>query len=839
MALRLLITLLLSSTVALAQTITRVEYFFDTDPGFGNGNSIPITSAATITQGFTVPLGSVTQGFHALYIRAKDNNGLWSIPVIHPVYVQLSAQSASVTPLTRIEYFFDSDPGLGNGLNIPITSAINITQSFTVPLGTVSEGFHALYLRAKDSNGLWSIPVIHPVFVQNNAQSAPTPALKRLEYFIDTDPGLGNGINIPITSAITITQGFTVPLGSVTQGFHALYIRAKDNNGLWSIPVIHPVYVQLSAQSASVTPLTRIEYFFDSDPGLGNGLNIPITSAINITQSFTIPLGTVSEGFHALYLRAKDSNGLWSIPVIHPVFVQNNAQSAPTPALKRLEYFIDTDPGFGNAEQVALSTSNITESIVINLANVTDGFHTLYLRTEDVNGRWSQTLARPFYAQQSGPGTVISAIEYYYDDGITATTAVRYTDFTPAENIDLTFNADLSSLQTSTDYDIYITAIDNNNKRSKSSKLSFTTPVEFCDEVNLPVASGAETCADNTVELSASGATGNEVYVWYASAIDPDPLSITTGNTFITPAINTDTTFYVAIKNGFCIGDRVAIPVRLIFVTAPVVSTSILVNGNQVSLCAGTSITLQAATGFSSYLWSNGETTSSINISSAGIYTLVVRDGAGCFSESSEAFEVIIVPQPCENRPPVITPNLAAANIEGIVSINLNLIVSDPDDNLDITSIRTNSLSSNRGGAASINQNNTLVIDYGGVLITGNDFIGITACDLFNICTQQNIEIEIVGDIEIYNALSPNGDGLNDFLYLRYIEIIPETRNNKVRIFNRWGDVVFEVKNYDNQNNVFNGRNKNGNELPAGTYFFKIDFDSGRASKTGFISLKR
>lgn len=51
----------------------------------------------------------------------------------------------------------------------------------------------------------------------------------------------------------------------------------------------------------------------------------------------------------------------------------------------------------------------------------------------------------------------------------------------------------------------------------------------------------------------------------------------------------------------------------------------------------------------------------------------------------------------------------------------------------------------------------------------------------------------------------------------------------------RW----FETENYDNVNKVFVGLNKNGNELPTGTYFYKLEFSSGGATRTGYLSLKR
>jgi len=665
-----------------------------------------------------------------------------------------------------------------------------------------------------------------------------TQTITRVEYFFDTDPGFGNGLEIPITSAPNLTQAFTIPLGTVSEGFHSLYIRAKDNNGLWSLPVINPVFVQQSAQSASVTPITRVEYFFDTDPGRGNGIAIPITSATSITQAFTIPLGTVSEGFHSLYIRAKDNNGLWSIPVIHPVFIQNNAQSAPTPALKRFEYFIDTDPGLGNAEQVALSASNITESIIINLANVPDGFHTLYLRTEDVNGRWSQPLARPFYAQQSGPGTVITALAYFFDDGTTTTSPRTYSAFTPSENIDVTFNAALNELQPSTNYDVYVTAVDNSNKRSKKAKHSFITPDVLCDPLSSPVASSVTTCLNTGAALTATGASGAEQYAWYAVATGGEPLSVTATGSFTTPPVAANITYYVSILNGTCESARTAVPVSLSLAAQPAITTSLLVNGNQVTLCTGSNIVLSAPTGFTGYAWSNGATTPSITVSTTGSYSVTVTDATGCTSAASENFEVTIQALPCLNRPPEIEAAVSAVWIEGKVSIDLNPLISDPDDNLDITTLRVLMPQSQRGATASLT-NQLLTLDYSGVLFAGSDFVDLLVCDLFNVCTQQTLQVEVGGDIEVFNAVSPNGDTKNEIFFIQYINTLPDAQNNRVTIYNRWGDVVFEITNYDNQARVFRGLNKNGYELSSGTYFYKIEFPSGRATKTGYLSLRR
>lgn len=92
--------------------------------------------------------------------------------------------------------------------------------------------------------------------------------------------------------------------------------------------------------------------------------------------------------------------------------------------------------------------------------------------------------------------------------------------------------------------------------------------------------------------------------------------------------------------------------------------------------------------------------------------------------------------------------------------------------------------------------------------------------------------------ITVINALSPNGDGIHDFLKIMNIGAFPD---NTLTIFNRWGDRVFEVKDYDNVNNVFEGfNNVNGSdELLDGTYYYVVDKNDGGKTESGFIEIRR
>lgn len=88
------------------------------------------------------------------------------------------------------------------------------------------------------------------------------------------------------------------------------------------------------------------------------------------------------------------------------------------------------------------------------------------------------------------------------------------------------------------------------------------------------------------------------------------------------------------------------------------------------------------------------------------------------------------------------------------------------------------------------------------------------------------------GDIVIYNLVTADGDGKNDYFIIDNIHNYP---NNKVEIFNRWGSRVYETRGYDpkgdGSSNVFRGYSEGnatidkGTKLPSGTYYYVITYE--------------
>ncbi len=94
-------------------------------------------------------------------------------------------------------------------------------------------------------------------------------------------------------------------------------------------------------------------------------------------------------------------------------------------------------------------------------------------------------------------------------------------------------------------------------------------------------------------------------------------------------------------------------------------------------------------------------------------------------------------------------------------------------------------------------------------------------------------------DITVYNGISANGDGLNDFLL---IDCVDYFTNNSVSIFNRAGAKVYEINSYDNVSSRFEGSSNVGTSelsLPTGTYFYVIDKGDGSDLIQGFLELVR
>lgn len=299
--------------LSFGQSITEIEYFFNTDPGFGNANTLtPNSNSGELTQSFNISPPTDATGFNTLYIRAKDNTDTWSLYANSIVFITDTDNSGTAIEVTAAEYFINTDPGFGNATALSINpNSGELTQSFAIPIGATLDGFNTLYIRTQDDLGHWSLYDNVKFFVTEE-QGAGAASITALEYFIDSDPGFGNATTVTVSSnSGMVTESIAIQLGTLEVGFHNLYIRTQDDLGEWSLYDQRLFFI---TPEQNVSPIVAAEYFYDVDPGFGNGTPVTLQPTGNLDE-FTVDLSTtdISCDFHDFYIRLINADGSWSL----------------------------------------------------------------------------------------------------------------------------------------------------------------------------------------------------------------------------------------------------------------------------------------------------------------------------------------------------------------------------------------------------------------------------------------------------------------------------------------------------------------------------------------------
>lgn len=374
-----------------AQQITAVEYFFDTDPGLGLASPISITPAADLIINETLPTALLAGGVHNLVIRAKDDNGKWSIVSHRLIYINSTAITSPTGPVDYVEYFFDNDPGPGLATALPVGAGTDIALNETLVTSTLEPGVHSLIIRARNNVGIYSILASKLVYINRISTATVASPIDYVEYFFDTDPGNGNALSLDLTPGTDITITDNLDVASLSTGVHQLVIRARNEKGEYSILSKRLLYINPVTNIPATSSINYVEYFFDTDPGKGTGTSLPVTTSADVTLNNNIDVTFLSPGVHSLVVRARNEANQWSI-ISKRLVVINNNQLVGSEEIVALEYFVDTNPGTGQGN--ALSFTGPASDSVVSNSNLYVLFqggaeHDFVFRAKNARGFWS------------------------------------------------------------------------------------------------------------------------------------------------------------------------------------------------------------------------------------------------------------------------------------------------------------------------------------------------------------------------------------------------------------------------------------------------------------------
>lgn len=223
--------------------------------------------------------------------------------------------------------------------------------------------------------------------------------------------------------------------------------------------------------------------------------------------------------------------------------------------------------------------------------------------------------------------------------------------------------------------------------------------------------------------------------------------------------------------------------------------------------CFGTGTILTAAGG-STYLWSTGETGSSIVVSPGTTTTYTVTVTNNSCSEDLSADVAAMIPVNYDLPDTVYMSadeSSQFAGPSGAFSYNWY-----PAEHVDFPNAQEISVSSDSSFTLYMEATHT-----SGCVIVDSVVI-------------------IVVNLDIPNGFSPNGDGYNDLFIVGQLYAL----DGNLTVWNRWGDVVFESEHYQND---WDGTCKTSlcmgsGVLPEGTYFYTLTVEEIRY--TGYITLK-
>jgi len=317
----------------------------------------------------------------------------------------------------------------------------------------------------------------------------------------------------------------------------------------------------------------------------------------------------------------------------------------------------------------------------------------------------------------------------------------------------------------------------------------------------------------NFTKYSAQGSllsNDNPVRVFIGGTITPVEL---TDNNPAFPALNCTTPATTRYPSSNCsygnLTDIISDPVYPFLQTICMVQIPTITASGPATFCEGESVTLTSSPG-SSYLWSTGATTQSINITISGSYTVKITNTNGCLSAESVPVEVIVYKYPVAFAGPDQELNFVfETRMEAVLSAGETgewFLVS---------------------GSGNIIDKNSPVTMITELSIGENKFLWKMQSNNCESAAEVRI---IVHDLVIPSVITPDGDGKND-----YFKISLNADKVELIIFNRWGNEEYSNTDYLND---WDGRNNKGAELPADTYFYVIKYGNRKIFK-GSVLIKR
>jgi hypothetical protein len=218
--------------------VTRYEYRIDN----GSWNAVDIPDAAMANIVREIPTAGLTFGLHRLDMRPADDLNRTGAVTNGYFFIVDTANPPVARLVTQIQYWFNSNsPTI---LDLTDSPSVNLDQ--VLATAGLPIGLNRLSLQAIDDLGRLGPVTSNNLIVTSPFGPGAPRTVAAAEYFMNADPGAGNGVSIPLPVDGVFDENQEEVAAVITGlpiGLHLVGIRTQDDAGRWSAPITDSLIV--------------------------------------------------------------------------------------------------------------------------------------------------------------------------------------------------------------------------------------------------------------------------------------------------------------------------------------------------------------------------------------------------------------------------------------------------------------------------------------------------------------------------------------------------------------------------------------------------------------------
>ena len=339
------------------------------------------------------------------FLSFEYNNSILTT-IAAPIIVssQYFFATADSNVIKEMEYWFNDDYSTKKSLLTP--PKFKVSLSTVIPFDSLVQGINTLHYRFKDYKNAYSVTQSSLFMVYSNRLGLNSKMI-RYRYWIDQASNIKTG-NTQNRSDLLFFD--LSSMDTLSNGLHKLYLQFKDENELWSVPIISN-FIKTADYESDRFNIDSVRVLIGEDTLISNVFN-----KIEQQYSDTFSLNHYQDGGSYAVAQFMDTRGQWSSPIMKKFIIETKDSNS---TIFELRYWFNDD----TANMITVSDSTyLTKKplITYSIDSLPRGINSVYFQIKDNLNRWSSPLVKKFINQSNDSNNIIIRYRYWLNEDTSA-----------------------------------------------------------------------------------------------------------------------------------------------------------------------------------------------------------------------------------------------------------------------------------------------------------------------------------------------------------------------------------------------------------------------------------